>query len=95
MTDPVPIADVKRLIVQSLNLQAVRPQEIDDDAPLFGAGLGLDSVDALELVVALEKTYAIQIADDQIGRKVFASARTLCDFVNERLSTTGGVAAGE
>jgi acyl carrier protein len=95
MRRPVPIADVKRLIIESLNLPGVRPADIEDDAPLFGAGLGLDSVDALELVVALEKTYGIQVADDQIGRKVFASARTLTDFVNERLVAPGGVAAGE
>lgn len=95
MTDHVPIADIKKLIVQSLNLPGVKPDDIDDDAALFGAGLGLDSVDALELVVALEKTYGVQIADDQIGRRVFASARTLCDFVNELLATPGGVATGE
>jgi acyl carrier protein len=95
MRRPVPTADVKRLIIESLNLPGVRPADIEDDAPLFGAGLGLDSVDALELVVALEKTYGIQVADDQIGRKVFASARTLTDFVNERLVAPGGVAAGE
>jgi acyl carrier protein len=95
MVDSVSIADVKKLIVQSLNLPGVKPADIDDDAPLFGAGLGLDSVDALELVVALEKTYAIQVADDQIGRKVFASARTLCTFVNECLAAPKGVAAGE
>jgi acyl carrier protein len=95
MTRNVPIADIKRLIVQSLNLPGVDPADIEDDAPLFGAGLGLDSVDALELVVALERAYGIQVADDQIGRKVFASARTLTDFVNERLAIPGGVAAGE
>ena len=95
MDHPVPIADIKRLIVQSLNLPGVNPADIDDDAPLFGTGLGLDSVDALELVVALEHAYGIQVADDQIGRKVFASARTLTDFVNERLGTPRGVAAGE
>jgi acyl carrier protein len=93
--DRVPIADIKRLIVESLNLPGVNPADIEDEAPLFGAGLGLDSVDALELVVALEKAYGIQVADDQIGRKVFSSARTLVDFVNERLAATGGVAAGE
>ena len=93
--DRVPIADIKRLIVESLNLPGVNPADIEDEAPLFGAGLGLDSVDALELVVALEKAYGIQVAADQIGRKVFSSARTLVDFVNERLAATGGVAAGE
>lgn len=95
MVAHVPIADVKNLIVQSLNLQGVNPDDIEDEAPLFGSGLGLDSVDALELVVALEKSYGIQVADDQIGRKVFESARTLCDFVNERLAAPGGVAASE
>lgn len=91
---PETITRLQSLIVRSLNLE-LRPSEIDPTAPLFGAGLGLDSVDALELVVALEKTYAIQVADDQIGRKVFASARTLCDFVNERMAAPGGVAAGD
>ena len=95
MVPSVPVVDIKKLIVQSLNLPGVNPADIDDEAPLFGAGLGLDSVDALELVVALEKAYGIQVADDQIGRKVFASARTLTDFVNERLAAPGGVAAGE
>lgn len=93
--DSVPILAVKKLIVDSLNLPGVAPEAIDDDAPLFGEGLGLDSVDALELVVAVEKVFGIQIADDQVGREVFASARTLTDFVNDRLGATAGGPTGD
>ena len=63
---------LKRLIVTSLNLDGLTPERIADDEPLFGAGLGLDSVDALELVVALEKEYGISIASHEVDRSVFA-----------------------
>ena len=64
---------IKRLIVESLNLEGMRPEMIEDEAPLFGEGLGLDSVDALELVVALEKEFGIKIKSQEIGREVFSS----------------------
>lgn len=89
--DRVQVAEIKQLIITSLNLPGVTPADIVDEAPLFGAGLGLDSVDALELVVALEKTYGIQIADDQVGRQVFESAQALTTFVNSRLSAAPGM----
>ena len=75
---------IKRLIVESLNLEGVRPETIEDEAPLFGEGLGLDSVDALELVVALEKEFDIKIKSQEIGREVFSSVATLSQFIEGR-----------
>jgi acyl carrier protein len=77
-------ARIKRLIVDSLNLEGVRPEMIEDEAPLFGEGLGLDSVDALELVVALEKEFGIRIKSQEIGREVFSSVSTLSQFIEGR-----------
>jgi acyl carrier protein len=75
---------IKRLIVTSLNLDGVRPEMIDDDAPLFGEGLGLDSVDALELVVALEKEFGIKIKSQELEREVFSSVASLSQFIEGR-----------
>jgi acyl carrier protein len=75
---------IKRLIVESLNLEGMRPEMIADEAPLFGEGLGLDSVDALELVVALEKEFGIRIKSQEIGREVFSSVSTLSQFIEGR-----------
>ncbi len=68
--------NLKKLIVTTLNLDGLTPERIADDEPLFGAGLGLDSVDALELVVALEKEYGISIASHEVDRTVFGSLAT-------------------
>lgn len=76
---------VKKLIIESLNLEGMTPERIGDQDPLFGEGLGLDSVDALELVVALEKQYGISVASHEVGREVFASVATLAAFVEKRL----------
>jgi acyl carrier protein len=84
---PATIDRLKALIVRSLNLDHVRPAEIDVDAPLFGSGLGLDSVDALELVVALEKEFGIRTGSHEIGREAFASVRALAAFVDERVTS--------
>ncbi|HYX26110.1 MAG TPA: phosphopantetheine-binding protein [Thermoanaerobaculia bacterium] len=75
---------IKRLIVESLHLEGMRPEMIEDEAPLFGEGLGLDSVDALELVVALEKEFGIKIKSQEIGREVFSSVATLSEFIEGR-----------
>ena len=72
---------IKELIVSSLRLEGVEPSSIADDSPLFGAGLGLDSIDALELVVALEQGFGIKIADGEVGKEAFASVNTLAEFV--------------
>jgi acyl carrier protein len=72
---------LKKLIIESLALEDVTPDDIKDDDPLFGNGLGLDSIDALELVVALEKEFGIVIVDEEVGKKIFVSINTLADFV--------------
>jgi acyl carrier protein len=74
---------IRRLIVESLNLEGLAPERIADDLPLFGEGLGLDSVDALELVVALEKEFDITVESHDIDRKVFASVSALATFVEK------------
>lgn len=76
---------IKRLIVESLHLDGTDPDSIEDDAALFGEGLGLDSVDALELVVALEKEFGIKIKSNEMGRESFASVASLASFVEGRL----------
>jgi acyl carrier protein len=75
---------IKRLIVESLHLEGIQPAMIEDEAPLFGEGLGLDSVDALELVVALEKEFGIKIKSQEMGREVFASVSSLSQFIEGR-----------
>jgi acyl carrier protein len=74
--------EMKQFIISTLKLEDVSPEEIDSDAPLFGAGLGLDSVDALELGVALHKTYGIKIdSKSQESREHLRSVRTLAALV--------------
>ena len=75
------IEKLKAGIVAALNLNDVKPENIREDEPLFGAGLGLDSIDALELVVMLERDYGIIIQDQDVARKAFASVRALAEFV--------------
>jgi acyl carrier protein len=74
---------LKKEIIEVLNLEDVKPEDIDVDAPLFGDGLGLDSIDALELIVLLEKNYGIKIEDPKEGRKIFASVHTMADYILE------------
>ena len=76
--------DLKSKIIQSLNLQDITPEQIDDVAPLFGSGLDLDSIDALELVMMLEKHYGIVITDIEEGRPAFQSVRALADFITAK-----------
>jgi acyl carrier protein len=73
--------ELKTKIIEQLKLQDITPEQIDDDAPLFGTGLGLDSIDALELVVLLEKDYGIVIKDIEEGRPAFRSVKTLAEFI--------------
>ena len=76
---------VKDLIIRRLKLE-MEPSEIGDDAPLFGGGLGLDSIDALELVVGLEKEFGIKIEDEEVGREAFASVNALIRFIEAKLN---------
>jgi len=79
--------DIAKLMVECLGLEDVDPEAIDPDAPLFGDGLGLDSIDALELAVALAATYDVHLkAEDEETRKVFTSLRNLTAFVSASLS---------
>jgi acyl carrier protein len=75
------VLELKKLIINTLKLEDITPEDIEDEAPLFGEGLGLDSIDALELVVALEKTYNVFIPDSEVGKKVFRSVNALAEFV--------------
>jgi len=75
--------ELKRLIIDTLKLEDVTLEQIVDDEPLFRDGLGLDSIDALELTVALEKRYKLSIPDEAVGKKAFASVDALAVFVGE------------
>lgn len=70
-----------RHIIAGLNLEDIQPSDLNADAPLFGQGLGLDSIDALELAVIVERHYGIRIADMEIGKKAFSSIRALDEFI--------------
>ena len=75
-------AELARLIVQSLNLEGVKPGDIDPEAPLFGEGLGLDSLDMLELSMAIEKRYGVKLrSDDPQNDTIFRSLRSLADHI--------------
>ena len=78
------VNELKAKIVALFKLEDVSPDQIDDNAPLFGAGLDLDSIDALELVVMLERDYGIVIKDIEEGRPAFQSVRTLAEFIRAR-----------
>ena len=74
---------LKQQIIDSLNLQGMKPEDIDDNAPLFGEGLGLDSIDSLELMVLMERNYGIKIEDAREGRKVLTSVQSMADYIQE------------
>ncbi len=76
-------SQVKGLIVRRLKLD-IDPKTIEDGAPLFGEGLGLDSIDALELVLGLEQEFHIKVEDEEVGVKAFASVDALCDFIDQK-----------
>jgi len=95
MSETSPIRPrIKQLVVDALHLEGLVPSKIADDAPLFGGGLGLDSVDALELVVALEKEFGIRIQSHEIGKEAFASVSALAAFIDGRLAAAGNPDAG-
>jgi acyl carrier protein len=75
---------VKQLIIDRLQLEGMTPDDIDDAAPLFGDGLGLDSIDALELVIGIEKTFGVKIQDEEVGAKAFTSVNALVEFMRSK-----------
>jgi acyl carrier protein len=76
---------LKRQIIQFLNLTDLTPADIKDDEPLFGDGLGLDSIDSLELVVLLKREYGITIQDPREGRKIFVDVNTLAAYIEQQV----------
>ena len=75
------IYKLKQEIITELKLEDITPEDIDTDTPLFNEGLGLDSIDALELIVLLERIYGIKIEDPKDGRKIFFSVRTMAEYI--------------
>ena len=73
--------DLKVQIIAQLNLQDLTPDEIGDDQPLFAQGLGLDSIDALELIVLLQQQYKVKLASAEEGQAVFRSVRTMAEYI--------------
>lgn len=75
------IVTLKEQIIDALNLEEIAAEDIDNDAPLFGDGLGLDSIDALELIVILDRYYGIKLANPAEGKEIFKSVRSIAEFV--------------
>jgi acyl carrier protein len=80
------IADLKIKIIHALNLKHLKPEDIGDDQPLFVQGLGLDSIDALELIVLLQQDYNIKITDPQEGPKIFRSVKSMAEYIRSHQS---------
>jgi acyl carrier protein len=75
------IQELKVKIIEALNLRHLKPEDIGDDQPLFVQGLGLDSIDALELIVLMQQDYNVKITDPQEGPKIFKSVRTMAEYI--------------
>jgi acyl carrier protein len=75
---------IKRIIAEEMNIEGLRPEEIDDDAPLFGEGLGLDSLDAIELVLLVKMHFGVEIMNAEEGRLAFRSVSVLADYIRKR-----------
>ena len=77
------IKEHKEEIIEALNLEEMTPEDIDENDALFGDGLGLDSIDALELIVLLDKKYGIKLANPAEGKAIFKSIATIADYVSK------------
>lgn len=75
--------ELKGKIIEALNLEDIAIEDINDTDPLFGEGLGLDSIDALELIVLLDKVYGIRLADPKQGKAIFESVETMAKYIEE------------
>jgi acyl carrier protein len=76
--------ELKEKIISILNLEDVQVEDVNDTDPLFGDGLGLDSIDALELIVMLDKDYGIKLADPKEGKAIFQSIETMAKYISEK-----------
>ncbi|GAA0541228.1 phosphopantetheine-binding protein [Chitinophaga japonensis] len=83
------MADLKSQIIAQLNLQEVKPEDIGNDQPLFKEGLGLDSIDALELIVLLQQHYNIRIANPEQGPEIFHSVRSMAEYITAHQKQQG------
>ena len=77
------IYTLKQQIIEALNLEDMTPEDIDENASLFGEGLGLDSIDALELIVLMEKNYGIKLQDPSMGKEIFKSVAVMADYIQK------------
>ena len=84
------IYNLKKEIIERLNIEGLTPEEFDENAPLFGPDFGLDSIDSLELIVMLERKYNIKIEDPKVGRKAFESVSTMAQFIREHQAQNAG-----
>lgn len=75
------IQELKQHLIEELNLEEMSPEDIDAEAPLFGAGLGLDSIDALEIILILEKFYGVKLANTADAKPIFYSVKTLAEYI--------------
>lgn len=73
--------ELKEKIIDALNLEDLTPQDIEDDAPIFMEGLGLDSIDALELMLLMEKNYGIRLTSPAEGKQIFKSIHTMAEYI--------------
>lgn len=80
--------DLKEQIIRQLNLQEVKPEDIGNDQPLFKEGLGLDSIDALELIVLLQQYHNVRIANPEDGPNIFYSIRTMAEYITAQQNKT-------
>lgn len=79
-------ADIKKMIIDTLNIQDITPQDIEDDLPLFGGDntLGLDSIDAIELVMAIQRDFKVRIDDQNLAREVLKDVNSIADFIKSK-----------
>ncbi|HSH52003.1 MAG TPA: phosphopantetheine-binding protein [Bacteroidales bacterium] len=79
-------ADIKNMIIETLNIEDITPEDIDDNLPLFGGEntLGLDSIDAIELVMAVQRQYKVRINDQNLAREVLKNVNTIAEFINNK-----------
>jgi acyl carrier protein len=77
--------DIKKLIMYTLSIEGIDPNDVDDEKPLFGGqnALTLDSVDAIEIIMAIQRTYGIRIADQAVARQVISSVNSIAQFISE------------